>query len=714
MPSPSTDVPDVSSFPSNSGPSVGISQPAPEKADLVSVHPVISDQTPSPANATTVVSIGSASEDGDSPSKKDVKDSSKSKSKLKAKDKDRLKPKEKTRSSRKRSTSSSKHSRAEVSDKDSTPLLLSLQNLPVFKHGTPIPSPVGSPGPRQLGRVESQFISPLSEFFWSDCGNPYPSASDPDDMIKMSASAVRVPDLIAAFSVTALENADHDILDLYESSRSNVLIDYLMQQNHVVEMLQCLSVNKPPISEPLGERAQNIANIVYYILSSFSNPSILEKIVTTDELIEALFEPFDAPRKYQPTPAPEWFRAISLATTKSPLAENLISFFQKRDTKPQSDASPQSVAQALTLRRKKLPSKNPPRGVRFLRSVLRGLRDHRVCDFLLGLLKPQESVVNWCEVFGISRLSLADAVAERLQEIFECHNPVDPFPYEVTLEVQHLSEVVRHCLRNIPFDSALAQLIRREEFCETLCAIGFWKSDVQHPLSETAVDLVNMLLETSYSSMKDGKVSVVSAPPPSAMIATLFSKHEDSSTSFFARLAGHFTHVPDHITFYDVRCARMVRLLLSPTASQDIVSQISASGVLERMLHWLPSHSSSCALAENICDAVLRFFRFAVNNPESYSLALLSIVAQFGPWSRLPHLPGDLHARSVLLIQQLELLSEGNGKMQKLLASVDGWPGTSTWARLSWSRADWPSSIDLPQAERERLRALGPQKMIAD
>lgn len=282
MPSPSTDVPDVSSFPSNSGPSVGISQPAPEKADLVSVHPVISDQTPSPANATTVVSIGSASEDGDSPSKKDVKDSSKSKSKLKAKDKDRLKPKEKTRSSRKRSTSSSKHSRAEVSDKDSTPLLLSLQyvpsafkcrlspfshvcfrNLPVFKHGTPIPSPVGSPGPRQLGRVESQFISPLSEFFWSDCGNPYPSASDPDDMIKMSASAVRVPDLIAAFSVTALENADHDILDLYESSRSNVLIDYLMQQNHVVEMLQCLSVNKPPISEPLGERAQNIANIVY-------------------------------------------------------------------------------------------------------------------------------------------------------------------------------------------------------------------------------------------------------------------------------------------------------------------------------------------------------------------------------------------------------------------------------------------------------------------
>jgi hypothetical protein len=137
------------------------------------------------------------------------------------------------------------------------------RNLPVFKHGTPIPSPVGSPGPRQLGRVESQFISPLSDFFWADSGNPYPNASDPEDMIKMSASAVRVRDLIAAFSETALENADHDILDLYESSRSTILVDYLMQQNHLVEILQCLAVNKPPISEPLGERAQNITTVVY-------------------------------------------------------------------------------------------------------------------------------------------------------------------------------------------------------------------------------------------------------------------------------------------------------------------------------------------------------------------------------------------------------------------------------------------------------------------
>jgi hypothetical protein len=118
------------------------------------------------------------------------------------------------------------------------------------------------------------------------------------------------------------------------------------------------------------------------IVSSFSNPSVLEKIVTTDELVEVLFEPFDTPRKYQPTPAPEWFRTILLAMTKSPLAEHLISFFQKRDSKAQADVFLQPVNQAWRLERKIARGKNSPRGVRFLRAILRGLRDHRVCDFL--------------------------------------------------------------------------------------------------------------------------------------------------------------------------------------------------------------------------------------------------------------------------------------------------------------------------------------------
>lgn len=141
----------------------------------------------------------------------------------------------------------------------------------MFQSGTPLPSPVGSPGPRQLGRTVSEFTSPLSEFFWSDNGNPY-AASSPEDMIRISAGSIRLPDLIAAFSSTALENADHDILDLYESDRSQVLKEYLTKQTHLIEILQCLTVDKPPADTPLGERAQTAATLVYCMFAGSVRP----------------------------------------------------------------------------------------------------------------------------------------------------------------------------------------------------------------------------------------------------------------------------------------------------------------------------------------------------------------------------------------------------------------------------------------------------------
>jgi hypothetical protein len=215
-----------------------------------------------------------------------------------------------------------------------------------------------------------------------------------------------------------------------------------------------------------------------------------------------------------------------------------------------------------------------------------------------------------------------------------------------------------------------------------------------------------MLLETSYSSMKDGKLSIVAAPAPTAMVATIFSINEATHTSFFTRIVEHFSIVPTHVTFFDVRCA--------PSAASDVVSQIAFSGVLKNMLDWLPSHSRSCALVENICDALIRFFKFAANDMDSFSQALLPIARRLVEWSHHSDHTDDFHARAVTLSHHLLQLSEGNDNMLALLVSVPGWHDVMSWTSHTWSRSAWPSPIALPLAERERLKALGPQKMIAD
>jgi hypothetical protein len=83
--------------------------------------------------------------------------------------------------------------------------------------------------------------------------------------------------------------------------------------------------------------------------------------------------------------------------------------------------------------------------------------------------------------------------------MFEQYDPLQPPTYELNLEIQHLCEVVRHCLRNVPFDSALGDLIRRAEFCSTVCAISFWKSEPLHPLSESALGPLVTAIRLSFA-----------------------------------------------------------------------------------------------------------------------------------------------------------------------------------------------------------------------
>lgn len=119
----------------------------------------------------------------------------------------------------------------------------------------------------------------------------------------------------------------------------------------------------------------------------------------------------------------------------------------------------------------------------------------------LCLLKPEESVVNWTEVMGTSRLSLSEALVERLQEIFEFHPASSPLPYELSLELQHIVEIVRHVLRNIPQDSSLSSQVRGDSFCRGVVQVAVAAVEHAHAVAEYALGLFLLAVTRCFHSL---------------------------------------------------------------------------------------------------------------------------------------------------------------------------------------------------------------------
>lgn len=222
-----------------------------------------------------------------------------------------------------------------------------------------------------------------------------------------------------------------------------------------------------------------------------------------------------------------------------------------------------------------------------------------------------------------------------------------------------------------------------------------------------------MLLESSYQVMRDGKWITIAAPTPSVILDCFQRKDSDSDESPLARLAILLSDLSKLKTLdlFGTRAARTVRLLLTPSFPKDIRDSVLASGAATVLFDSLPLFPRSAAFAECAADVLLRLLASSDVHAAVQFLIDSDACDQLVAWTKTEDL--DLKPRVAILIESLANAAARDAKLTAQVYPTKGWSSAVTWARSLFNRYKWDECA-LPNEERERLRALGPQKMIAD
>lgn len=208
--------------------------------------------------------------------------------------------------------------------------------------------------------------------------------------------------------------------------------------------------------------------------------------------------------------------------------------------------------------------------------------------------------------------------------------------------------------------------------------------------------------------MKEGRAVVVTAPLPVSVVSYLLDTTDNCA---LAQLVSSLC-TGSLSSIQDARCARLVRLLLSPSFSAQQRARVARSGIRAALLRAIPRSPAASPLADHLFEITLRIFQLSSEDISAVQeFACASLLDTLLAWRS--DVAADLRCRSAALIEQIGSIADRTPALLPILQAAPEWAPALHAARSSASSKSWVS-CGLSQAERERLKALGPQKMIAD